>query len=447
MEEVRKIQRRKFLKATAVSLGATALSPIATATDKLKKKPVWKKCALHSHTHWSDGQSMPEVAITEFRNRGFDMLVMTEHNAFPDDKEAWIRILAKSVGWPPSLTGTEYNRTKDQYKDSYIEKKFACKKFLKLKTFDQLKKEFEIPNKFLLAGGEEITRKTKSPDGALRHCHLNVFNVEKTFEVVMNGKSIPDIIQEALTTFKELKAKSKRPMFMMLNHPFWCAWDVLPEDMLKFPELTHFEICNNGASVDVSEFTPDKFWDILLAHRLENKQGVIYATASDDTHYYDPARIDKSAGVNNAWVMAKLDGEFTVDNTISAIAKGDFYSTTGVLLKDIVYDKSSKTLSVEVDAVDDVEYKIEFITTKRGFDHSVGGKEFTSKNYKRTLPIYSEDIGKVVKTVNGTKASYKMEFNDLYVRAKITSNKPTRIPEKPCFPKTQCAWTQPLANS
>ena len=165
-------------------------------------------------------------------------------------------------------------------------------------------------------------------------------------------------------------------MFMMLNHPFWCAWDVLPEDMLKFPELTHFEICNGGASYDVSEFSPDKFWDVVLANRLERKQGVIYATASDDTHYYDPPRVDKKpGGINNGWVMARVDGDFTVDNTMKAIIAGDFYPTTGVLLKDVVIDKSTKTLSVEVDAVAGVEYKIEFITTKRGFDHSVKGKD------------------------------------------------------------------------
>ena len=449
MEKIKKIQRRNFLKATSVALGATAFSPIVNATDKLKKKPNWKKCALHAHSLWSDGQSMPEVAITEFKKRGFDMLVMTEHNAFPDDKEAWIRILPKSMQWPPSLTRKEFERTKEQYKDSYIKKHFACKEFLRLKTFDKLKEEFEEPNKFLLAGGEEITRSTHSPDGTHRHCHLNIFNVEKTFEVEMNGKSIPDIIKEGLATLNELKAKSKRPMFMMLNHPHWCAWDVLPEDVLKFPEVTHFEVCNNSASVDVSEFTLDKFWDVILAHRLENKQNVIYATASDDTHYYDPDRINGSAGINNGWVMVKVDGEFTVDNTISAIAKGNFYPTCGVLLNDIVYDKSSKTLSVEVDAEDGVEYTIEFITTKRGFNHSVTGKKFTCENKKftRTLPIYSDDIGKVVKTVKGTNASYKMEFNDLYVRAKITSNKPTQIVDKPCYPQKQCAWTQAFANS
>ena len=454
--ENNKLQRRNFLKTTALTLGATAFSPIATASNKSKKKPVWKKCALHSHTHWSDGQSMPEVAITEFRNRGFDMLVMTEHNAFPDDKEAWIRILPKSIGWPPSLTKAEYDRTKALYKKSYIEKDFAFKKFLKLKTFDQLKKEFEIPNKFLLAGGEEITRCAYYPDGTHRQCHLNVFNVEKTFAVDVGAKSVQDIIKESLSTFNNLKAKSKRPMFMMLNHPFWCAWDVLPEDMLKFPELTHFEICNCGASYDVSEFSSDKFWDVVLANRLERKQGVIYATASDDTHYYDPPRVDKKpGGINNGWVMARVDGDFTVDNTMKAIIAGDFYPTTGVLLKDVVIDKSTKTLSVEVDAVAGVEYKIEFITTKRGFDHSVKGKDFSPKNtegvsisqrFKRTLPIYSDDIGKVVKTVKGTKASYKLKYNDLYVRAKITSNVPTKI-TVPCYPKLQCAWTQPLANS
>ena len=82
------------------------------------------------------------------------------------------------------------------------------------------------------------------------------------------------------------------------------------------------------------------------------------------------------------------------------------------------------------------------------FDHSKTDKvvKQKNKNLNRVIPIYSDDIGKVVKSVKGTSASCKMAFDDLYIRAKITSSKPTKF-KMECYPKKECAWTQPFANS
>ena len=446
----KQIVRREFIKKAAIGVGAGVLTSYTSVAGGSKKagKSVWKKCGLHSHSLWSDGRSLPEVAVSEYKKRGFDFLAITEHNVFAEDPQMWLRVAAKSNEWPPYLTRDEYNRTLKIFKNSIQTKHYAFRTFVRLKTFNEIKKEFEEPNKFLLAGGYEMTTGIDCADGARRDCHLNIFNVEKHFSEIYPS-SVESCIDRTLKIFNDLKAKSTRPMFMMLNHPFWRVWDVLPEDVLKFPAITHFEICNNGSHVKGAELlSTDKFWDVLLAHRIENKQGVIFATATDDSHHYSPDIIDGEAGVNLAWTMARVEGEFTVDNTISAIAKGDCYPTTGVLLKDFSFDKSTKTLSVEVDAKQGVEYTIEFITTKRGFDHSKREELLTSENKAlvRKIPIYSDDIGKVVKTVKGSKASYKMAFDDLYIRAKIISNVPTRL-KLCCFPKTETAWTQPFANS
>ena len=440
----KQIVRRDFIKKAAVGIGAGMMASCTTIAGgtKKSKEPTWAKCGLHSHTLWSDGKSLPEVAISEYKKHGFNMLVMTEHNACADDPQMWLRVCSDSTEWPPRLTRKEFDRTRKDFK--FKTKYFSYKTFVKLPTFVELKKQFDEEGKFLLASGEEITTGIDCADGSRRDCHLNVFNVEKTFQEPY-PKNVPDCIEKSLKIFNDLKAKSKRPMFMMLNHPFWRFWDVLPEDMLKFPELTHFEICNHGSVVkEGGMLSPDKFWDVILANRIEKKQGVIYATATDDSHNYTPERNN----VNVAWTMARVDGEFTVDNTISAIAKGDCYPTTGVLLKDFSFDKSTKTLNVEVKAEAGVEYTIEFITTKRGFDHSKTDKvvKQKNKNLNRVIPIYSDDIGKVVKSVKGTSASCKMAFDDLYIRAKITSSKPTKF-KMECYPKKECAGTQPFANS
>ena len=110
----KQIARRDFIKSTAIATSTTLVSSCVSANLTTKQeKGSWKKCALHSHTLWSDGQSLPEVAITEYKKRGFDMLVMTEHNGCPDDPHMWMRVIDENIDmWPPILTIDEYNRTK-----------------------------------------------------------------------------------------------------------------------------------------------------------------------------------------------------------------------------------------------------------------------------------------------------------------------------------------------
>ena len=70
--------------------------------------------------------------------------------------------------------------------------------------------------------------------------------------------------------------------------------------------------------------------------------------------------------------------------------------------------------------------------------------------FHRKINIYGKGIGQVVKSVTGmmgdpVRASYRMEPDDLYVRARIKS------PEHPRarayqHPKCLMAWTQPYLN-
>ena len=60
----------------------------------------------------------------------------------------------------------------------------------------------------------------------------------------------------------------------------------------------------------------------------------------------------------------------------------------------------------------------------------------------RSTRKYSDDVGKVFATVEGTSPSYTLTGNELYVRAVVTSTKP---PTHPSFKKQlQQAWTQPV---
>lgn len=102
---------------------------------------------------------------------------------------------------------------------------------------------------------------------------------------------------------------------------------------------------------------------------------------------------------------------------IAAMEAGDFYSTTGVELETIQYDKN--TLTLKIKAEEGVTYMTEFITA-----------------YK------DNSRGETVKTVKRSGASYTLPKDHLFVRAKITSSKLKENPYRKG--DVEVAWTQPF---
>ncbi len=406
----------------------------------------WKKGALHTHTLWSDGRSLPEIALRTYRELGYDFVCLSDHNVFQEDPQVWRTVEPEEGPWPPSLSRREYERSRAMLPGGLDEKTVSFKTFVRLRTFRELRKMFAEPGRFLLIPGEEITVMGLRFSGdEIRDIHLNVFNLEKQFPP-LSGKSAEETIGLNLQACRNAAAHTRHPSFSMLNHPFWRQWDILPEDALAFPELSVVEICNCGSEGKTpgGPVSPEQFWDILLAHRLEAGQGVIYASAGDDAHYYDPERRHVSAACDTAWVMVRCPGKFTAGSIAEAVLRGDFYPTCGVTFDSVEFDSCSGTLHVK--AEEGSSCRIDFITTKRGFDRTVARKYYPNENKRlsRTLPSYSPEIGRIVKSVNGPEGSYAMAPDDLYVRAVAVSDRPGRI-QTPFYPETERAWTQPYA--
>ena len=96
---------------------------------------------------------------------------------------------------------------------------------------------------------------------------------------------------------------------------------------------------------------------------------------------------------------------------------GDFYSSSGVLLKKVYHNKEK--LFIEIEPNDGIDYEIIFMGYREG-------------SYK------IEEL----KRVKGNSSSYTFQKNDLFVRAKINSNDLIENPTK--IGDTKQAWVQPI---
>jgi len=165
--------------------------------------------------------------------------------------------------------------------------------------------------------------------------------------------------------------------------------------------------------------------------------------ATDDSHHYRNFG-NNAVNPGHGWVVVRSE-KLEADALVAAMKNGDFYSSTGIEMKDIRFDSETKTLYVEVRPEDDIFYSIRFVGTKKDFDTSTRTFDDPAIGSFKPLRVgtaYSGDIGITFHTVTGTSASYQVSPDDLYVRAVITSTKPHKYQERN-KPLTETAWTQP----
>jgi hypothetical protein len=120
--------------------------------------------------------------------------------------------------------------------------------------------------------------------------------------------------------------------------------------------------------------------------------------------------------------------------------KGDFYSSTGVVLEDVLV--SDGELIVKIKAEDGISYRTEFIVTYA--DTSLDSAPVVDKEGKQVAVTrnYAGKIGVVAKDSTETTAKYKFTGRELYVRAKVVSSKLHPNPyQKGDF---ETAWVQPV---
>lgn len=169
----------------------------------------------------------------------------------------------------------------------------------------------------------------------------------------------------------------------ILNHPMDPV--VSAAAFLATQGLNHLEIVNGGRLDDTPAV--EMLWDSVLS--APNGR-IVYGVAADDNHY-------KQANVGRGWIMVNSPA-LTKEDIKENIRIGNFYASTGVILKEYQVTKNAITI----------------------YSENGCSIMFIGKN------------GVILKSVNGPKATYTIQGNELYIRAKITNT------------VGKSAWTQPV---
>ena len=410
----------------------------------------WYRGMFHMHSYWSDGRGFPEQAIDIYKKLGYEFLALSDHNVFADNQERWKPVEAREPNLSLIISQEIMNTYSGAFGNEVETRQEDGKTLVRLKTCREMQRKFDQPGRFLLMPAVEITQVVNGIN-----VHLNYLNLPDVIESVKGGPmskkmqdpdlSVSELIRQNANDVAKMAARMQRPTLLTLNHPQWVYWDIQPQNLIDNPEVRFFELANGGSAYaphpDALRVTLDSFWDAINAFRCLKGHPLLYGVGSDDTHHYfnrTPAQ-----RLEDAWVMVR-SSSLSPEAILAAMDDGDFYTSCGVLLDDVAFNAANRTLRVKVQAAPGATYRIRFITTKGGFDQAVHmvNSPAEGKRGERQIPVYSEDIGKTVKVVDGTEGSYRMAADDLYVRAKVESSVPSKY-ERHFHPEMEVAWTQP----
>jgi hypothetical protein len=319
--------------------------------------PRWFKGNTHTHTWNSDGDTSPDEVLRWYRSRGYQFIVITDHEYITD------------VAPLNALLGH--------------------------------------PLRFLAISGQELTQRVADslhPEG-LRQAHLNALGATQVTlplgeRGIATGTTIPDTYIRNVAAIRALGAVAQ------VNHPNY-RWSVAWQQMLVLPDSTLFESWNghptvyNDGSTDTSGQcfpSTEVIWDSLLT-----RGKLLFGVADDDSHHFKPQDAENPdlARPGRGWIYVRAD-TLTPEAILRGVRTGDFYSSTGVVLRD--YRASGSEVHVEVIPAADRRYRIEFIGNG----------------------------GRILATIHGMSATYRIRGTEGYVRARVVDSSGRR------------AWMQPM---
>jgi len=305
----------------------------------------WYKGNTHAHTINSGGDSTSDDVAKWYRENGYDFLFITDHDMVTD--------------------------------------------------IVPLNAHFAGNGQFLVIRGEEVTSNFAGSVGKV-YVHVNSLNPCRTAKSDP-GNSVRDTLQRDLDAIRGAGGLAQ------INHPNF-MWQLNADDITAVKGARLLEIMNMHPLVNsfgAGDAFPgaEQLWDQVLSRGV-----VLWGVASDDTHTLKSGDRGEAEGApGKGWIVVRAE-KLNTDDIVEAIDKGDFYSSTGVELKDYKVEAGKITIEIRDQDQYMVKYRTQFIG--RG--------------------------GTVVQDSTANPASYRIKGNEGYVRARITDS------------NGHIAWTQPV---
>jgi hypothetical protein len=179
---------------------------------------------------------------------------------------------------------------------------------------------------------------------------------------------------------------------------------------------------------------------VALSLRHAAGQPPLFGAATDDAHDYRDYGGEISR-TGRGWVMVRA-ARLSADAIGSAMRRGDFYATTGVIIRSEQHDE--RGIRIEIEPEEGVTYRTLFIGTRAGTPLRGEPVVTAAGDTLRTTRTYSEGVGAVLAEVEGPRAEYVFDGDERYVRAKVISSK-RRIDDAAVHAgAAETAWLQPV---
>ena len=213
-----------------------------------------------------------------------------------------------------------------------------------LTSVDALNALHGADEQFLVIKGEEVTELFDD-----KSLHINGLDVAHHVPP-QGGTSVVDVLQRNVDAIRHAEGVPH------INHPNF-RWSITADELRQVKNNKLFEIynghplVNNAGGGGVPGL--EEVWDAILSSGIR-----LYGIAVDDAHTFKDAGNPAVAGPGRGWVVVRA-ATLQPRAILDAMARGDFYASTGVELSD--YDVTPSSMTVTVKQTLSSKYRIQFI--------------------------------------------------------------------------------------
>ncbi len=267
----------------ALILAVLIFSFAVNQSAQEKTAPRWYKGNTHTHTINSDGDSTPDEVVRWYRERGYNFLVLSDHNY--------------------------------------------------LTEVDGLNAVFGAAGKFIVIKGEEVT-----DDFQKKPIHINGLNVKQLVEP-QHGDSVTSTIQNNVNAIRRVEGVPH------VNHPNF-HWAIGADNLKATKNLRLFEIYNGHPQVNNlgGGGMPglEAMWDDILSAGM-----TLYGIAVDDAHNFKTPWDKTKPLPGHGWVMVRASKLGAVEILQSLERGDFYASTGVTLQDYLAGDKEVKLVIAE----------------------------------------------------------------------------------------------------